>query len=116
MQTLFALLLQFSGKAWAALAVAVLCGGAVTVFYFSPAPAGSNATPGNPPAVVQAGHVPAPGLGPQAASVPVVPEANAGLVLIPVLAAMLLVASRQLWLARPAATAGAQPSPGEPNA
>ena len=100
MQTLFALLLQFSGKAWAALVVAVLCGGAVTVFSFSPAHAGSNATPANPPAVVQAGHVPAPGLGPQAASVPVVPEANPGLALILVVAAVLLVSSRRLWPAR----------------
>ena len=104
MQSLFALLLQFSGKAWAALAVAVLCGGAVTVFYFTPAHAGSNPTAASPPAVVQAGHAgdfgPAAGGDHCGASVPVVPEANAGLVLIPVVAAMLFVSARRLWPTR----------------
>ena len=97
------------------MAVAVLCGGAVTVFYFTPAHAGSNPTPGSPPAVVQAGH--AGGFGPAAggdhggASIPVVPEANAGWVLIPVMAAVLLFSSRQLWAARRAFAAGGAPEP-----
>src|SRR5437868_1942913 len=94
MQSLITLLLQLSGKAWAALVVAVVCGGAVTAFYFSSANAGSNSTPGNLVVAVQPGH--AGDLGHAlsgdhcGAPLPVVPEANAGLVLIPVVAAMLL--------------------------
>ena len=54
--------------------------------------------------MVQAGHAGdfghAAGGGHGSAPLPVVPEANAGLVLIPVMAAVLLVASRRLWPAR----------------
>jgi hypothetical protein len=66
------------------------------VFYFSSAKAGSNSTPRNPRVAVQPGHVPDSGLGHQAASIPVVPEANPGLVLIPV-AGLLLLSARRLW-------------------
>ena len=92
--------------------VAVLCGGAATVFYFSSANAGSNSTPGNPIVAVQTVHAGNPGgaLGGNHCGVPlpVVPEANAWLALIPVVAAMLLVSSRRLWPARRALAADGQ--------
>jgi hypothetical protein len=114
MQPLFTLLLQLSVKAWTALVIAVLCSGAAVVFYFSSTNAGSNSSPGNlgNPAnltvAVQAGHVPDLGPGHQTAPPPVVPEANAGLALIPVTAAMLFFSARRLWLARPSLAAGNQ--------
>lgn len=115
MQPLITLLLQLSAKAWAALVVAVLCSGAAVVFYFSSTNAGSNSSPGNPgnPAnltvAVQAGHVPNLGLGGhQTAPLPVVPEANAGLALIPVVAAILFFSARRLRLAQPSRAAGDQ--------
>jgi hypothetical protein len=40
-----------------------------------------------------------------------VPEANAGQVLIPVMAAMLLFSSRRLWSAKPSAADAGQPRP-----
>jgi hypothetical protein len=106
MQSLITFLLQLSSKAWTVVVVAILGGGAVAVFHFSPAKAGSKPAPGNPPVVDQAGHACSPGgtLCPKQGSVPlaVVPEANAGLVLIPVVAAMLAFSSRRLWPAKPA--------------
>jgi hypothetical protein len=97
--------------------VTVLCGGAVTAFYFSPAKAGSNAPPANPtnPIVaVPAGHAGHPGhpgsaLGAEhcSAPLPVVPEANPGLALIPVMAAALFFSTRRL-LARAAVDAAGQ--------
>ena len=118
MQSLIALFLQLSGKAWATLVVAVLCGGTATVFYFASAQAGSNSTSGNPIVAVQAGHAGDLGhtLGGDhcGAPLPVVPEANAGLALIPVVAAMLLVSSRRLWAARPSLAADGQNVKGAP--
>ena len=118
MQFIITLLLQLSGKAWAALVVVALCGGAATVFYFSSANAGSNSTPGNPTVAVQTGHAGgldhAFGRDRCDAPLPVVPEANAGLVLIPVVAAMLLVCSRRLWPARRALAADGQNLKGTP--
>ena len=118
MQFIITLLLQLSGKAWAALVVVALCGGAATVFYFSSANAGSNSTPGSPTptnptvAVVQTGHAGHPGAafggGRYNPPPPVVPEANPGLVLIPVVAAMLLFSWRRLWLAKPSLAADGQ--------
>jgi hypothetical protein len=100
MQPLIAFLLHLSGKAWTVLALAVLCGGAATVFYFTPANAGSNSTQGNPTVVAQAGHAGdlghVLGGGHYNPPLPVVPEANAGLVLIPVMAAMLFFSARRL--------------------
>ena len=108
MQSLIALLLHLSGKAWAVIVVTALCGGAVTVIYFSSANAASRSTRGvqtNPAVAVHAAHAHdfGHGLGGDRCGVPlpVVPEANAGLALIPVVAAMLLVSSRRLWTARP---------------
>ena len=101
MQSLLTFFLHLASKAWTVLVVAVLCGGTATVVYFSSAHAGSHSTPSSPATVVAAGHLGAPGrsagLGHCAASVPVVPEANGGLVLIPVVAAMLAASSRRLW-------------------
>jgi hypothetical protein len=118
MQSLLTLLLQLSGKAWAALMVTVFCGGAVTAFYFSSANAGSNSTPGNPIVAVQSGHVEHPGGtlggGHYNPPPPVVPEANPGLVLIPVVAAMLLVSARRLWAAKPILAADGQNAKGAP--
>jgi hypothetical protein len=112
MQSLISLLFQLSGKAWAALVVAVFCGGATTAFYFSSANAGSNSTLGTPSAAVQVGHAGdfgrAGGLEHCSGSIPAVPEANAGLVLIPAVAAMLLFSSRRLWLVKPFPAVGGQ--------
>jgi hypothetical protein len=107
MQSLITLLLHLSTKAWTALVVVALCGGAATVLYFSPATDGSNSGPGNNPAnltvAIQAGRIAESGLGSgrghQPAPVPAVPEANAGLALIPVVAAMLFFSARRLWRA-----------------
>jgi hypothetical protein len=98
MQPLIALLTQLSSKAWVVIVVTVVSGSAATVFYFSSANAGSTPPVGNPPVVVlQTGPVTLPNCG---SPLPVVPEANAGLVLIPIVAAMLLLSSRRLWPAK----------------
>jgi hypothetical protein len=47
---------------------------------------------------------------------PVVPEANPGLALIPVVAAVLFFSTRRLWPVRPAVATSGQKPPGEPNA
>jgi hypothetical protein len=116
MQSLITLLLHLSTKAWTALVVVALCGGAATVLYFSPATDGSNSGPGNNPAnltvAVQAGHVPDLGRGHKIAPPPVVPEANAGLALIPVMTAMLFFSARRLWLAQRSLAAGGQDAKG----
>ncbi|MBV9490574.1 MAG: hypothetical protein JO069_12755 [Verrucomicrobia bacterium] len=119
MQSLITLLLQLSGKAWTVIVVTVLCGGAVTVIYFSSANAGSHSTPGtptNPIVVVQTGHAGdfghGLGGGQRHVPLPVVPEANAGLVLIPVVAAMLFFGSRRLWTARRGLAYGSQNAEG----
>jgi hypothetical protein len=74
--------------------------------------AGSSSSRGNDPAnltvVVPTAHVPAPSFGHQTAPLPVVPEANAGLALIPVVAAMLFFSARRLWPARRSLAAGGQ--------
>jgi hypothetical protein len=120
MQSLITLLIQLSAKTWAALVVAVLCGGAATVFYFSSANAGSHSTPARPPAVVQAGHIGnhdhSGGLEHCAGSIPVVPEANAGLVLIPVVAAMLAVSARRLRAAKASLGTEGSKAPGQASA
>jgi hypothetical protein len=118
MQSLVTLLLQLSGKAWAAILVAIFSCGAVTVFYFSSVNAGSNSTPGNPAVVVQTGHASdlgrALGGGHYNPPLPVVPEANAGLVLIPIVAAMVFFSARRLWPARPSFAAEGQNAKGAP--
>ena len=103
MQSLIALLLRLSVKAWTVLVVTALCGGAVTVIYFSSANAASRSIRGvqtNPAVAVHAAHAHdfGHGLGENHCGVPlpVVPEANAGLVLIPAMAAMLFFSSRRL--------------------
>ena len=88
--------------------VTVLSCGAATAFYFSSANAGSNSTPVNPIGAVQAGRAGDCGPAHGGAPVPVVPEANAGLVLIPVVAAIFLFSSRRLWAAKPAYSASGQ--------
>jgi hypothetical protein len=107
MQSLVTFLLQLSSKTWTVVIVAILGGGAAAVFHFSPAKAGSNPTPDHPTVVVQAGPACSPGgtldLKRGTVPLPVVPEANAGLVLIPVVAAMLAFSSRRLWSAKLAA-------------
>lgn len=112
MHSLLTFLLQLSGKAWAALAV--LCGGAAIAFYFSPANADSNSIRGHPTVAVQAGNVSDLGLSHPPTSIPVVPETNPGLVLIPVVAAMLLISARRLWAARPSLAADDQNVKGTP--
>jgi hypothetical protein len=116
MRSLFTLLIQLSGKAWAAVVVAVLSGGAITVFYFSSVNAASNSGAVNRPAWGRVEHTGRlrGGHGPDHHSglVPAVPEANAGLVLIPVVAAMLLFSSRRLWLVKPTSAADGQKAPG----
>ena len=115
MQSLLTLLTQWSLKAWVAVIVAVFSCGTATVFYFSSANAGSNSAPGIPTVALKAVHAGHPGgtLGPErcTAPLPVVPEADAGLALIPVMAAMLLFSARRLWL-RPTATADGQNAKG----
>ena len=119
MQSLLTLLAQWSVKAWVAVIVAVFSCGTATVFYFSSANAASNSAPANPTVTVQAvqaGHAGDLGhaLGGDhcTASLPVVPEANAGLALIPVVAAMLWFSSRRLWPARRALAANGQSAKG----
>ena len=115
MQSLLTLLTRWSAKAWVAALVAVFSCGTATVFYLPSATAGSNPTPGNPTVTaVQAGRVLDHGLGHQAASVVVVPEASAGLALIPVVAAVLFFSTRRLWPARGALAADGQTAQGAP--
>jgi hypothetical protein len=105
MQSLLTFLVQLSGKAWTALVVAVLSGGGVIVYYFSSANAASNSIPANLPAVVPPG--PVANLGSPAdrhpGPVSVVPEANAGQALLPVMAAVAVFSSRRLWTAKSSA-------------
>lgn len=106
MQSLIALLLQLAGKTWTSILVIVLSCGAVTLFYFSASnAAGSNSTPGTRAVVVQMGPTGHAGGTLCAAhgggSVPVVPEANPGLVLIPIMAVVLFFSTRRLALAKP---------------
>jgi hypothetical protein len=93
-----------SAKAWTVVVVAGLCGGAATMFYFPSAKAGSNSPQANPGAAVEASHPGGfshvGGLERSCGSVPMVPEANAGLVLIPVVAAALFFSTRRLWSAK----------------
>lgn len=101
MQTLIALFTQLFAKAWAAIVIAFLTGGAATVFWYSPANGGSTRQTGTQPVVVArsgSGTCSWDGHG----SLPVVPEANPGFVLIPVMAAMLLVSSRRFLAAKAA--------------
>jgi hypothetical protein len=109
MQSLLTFLIQLSGKAWAAIMVALICAGAVSVYCFSPASAGSDSDALNQPASAQVEHLGGFGRGGTPdhhnGSVPVVPEANAGVTLIPVIAALLILSSRRLWPAKPARAA-----------
>jgi hypothetical protein len=111
MRALITLLLQSLGKPWLALMAAVLCGGAATAFYVSLADAGSNSRSGTPAVAVQGVQVPGPALGHQAASIPVVPEANPGLALIPIMAAMLALSTRRLCRAPRSVAAGGKTGP-----
>jgi hypothetical protein len=103
MQSLFAFLTQLIWKTWIAVAVVAATGTAVTVFCLSPVKAGST-----PPLVVlsQSGHVADAG---RCGPVPVVPEANSGMVLVPVIAAMLLFSARRFWTANSARAVARQP-------
>ena len=114
MQSLLALLIQLSSKSWVAIVVTIFSGGVATMLYLSSVNGGSNSTPGTPPApIVLTGPITNPGHGAglncHGGSVPVVPEANAGLVLIPVVAAMLFCSSRRLWSAKSCRAAGDKP-------
>lgn len=99
MQYLFALLTRLISKAWVVVVVAAVAGGAATVYHFSSANAGVFSPPAKPPVVIaQTGPATLPNhCGPP----PVVPEANAGLVLIPIVAGMLVFSSRRLRPAKP---------------
>jgi hypothetical protein len=98
MQSLIALLIQLSCKAGVIIVVTVISAGGLALFYFSSANPGSTSPVTNRPVVVvQTG--PITGLN-HGRPLPVVPEANAGLVLIPVVAAILLFSSRQFWRAK----------------
>ena len=116
MQYLLSLLLQLSAKVWTVVVVVGLCGGAATAFYFSSAQAASHSHQGNPSAAVEAGHAGrfshVGGLDRSCGSVPVVPEANAGLVLIPIVAAALWLSSRRLLGGRPLLVAEGQHAKG----
>ncbi|MBV9998391.1 MAG: hypothetical protein JO015_04670 [Verrucomicrobia bacterium] len=94
------LLLKLSATAWTVVVV-TLCGGTAALLYLSSEHAGLNSDPGNRPAqvsvTVPTGHTPHGNPGGQNAPVPVVPEANPGLVLIPVIAAMLFCSGHRLW-------------------
>jgi len=104
MQSLLTLLFQFSAKAWAGVLVIVLCGGAATAFYFSSANGEPSLTSGSQPTLVQGGRAGergrSGGLDRCGGAIPVVPEANGGLALLPVMAAVLAVSSRQVWSAK----------------
>jgi hypothetical protein len=120
MQSLLTFLLQLGGKTWTALVVAVFCGGAATVYYFSSSNAAPNSTRANPPPPVvaqseQVAKLSGGTAGCHPGSVPVVPEANAGLALIPVVAAMLVFSSRRLWSAKACAAANGAKALGQPN-
>ena len=97
MQLLFTLLSQLGSKVWVVIVVTAVAGTASAVFYFWPN-GGPNSGPGGRPVqVVQVGPATLSNAG---KPLPVVPEPNAGLVLMPVVAAMLLFSSRRLWSAR----------------
>ena len=103
MQSLFTFLLRLLAEAWAVVAVATVCGAGATLLYFSSAKTGLEpgaANPAPPIVAVPAGSVPGFGAGRETAPVPAVPEANPGLALIPVVAAMLWFSARRLRLAR----------------
>ena len=98
MHSLIALLTQLISKAWLIIVVTVVSGTAATAYYFSSATAGSSSTAAKHPAVVvQTGPATLPN---RCGVPPAVPEANAGLVLIPIVAAMLAFSSRRLWRAK----------------
>jgi hypothetical protein len=100
MQSLIALLTQLTSKAWLVIVVTIVSGSAAAVYYFSSANTGSTLTAGKQLVLgVQTGPVTLPNKN-HSSPLPVVPEANAGLVLIPVVAAMLLFSSRRLWSAK----------------
>jgi hypothetical protein len=101
MQSLFALLAQLFTKAWVVLVITVMGSGAVAVYYFSSADPKSTSHTGSQPIIVQTSPVTNGGHG---NPMPVVPEANAGLVLVPVVAAMLLLSSRRLLSAKTGTT------------
>jgi hypothetical protein len=118
MQYLFALLTQLFTKAWVFLVITFMAGGGVAVYYFSLTNPGSTPSPTSLPVIAPIGPVTTTG---HSSPLPVLPEANAGLVLIPVVAAMLLLSSRRFLPAkagaicvdqRTVAGPGPQKSPG----
>jgi uncharacterized membrane protein len=98
MQSLLTLLTQLFSKAWIVLVITVISGTATAVLYISSIETGSTAKGGSQPVIVQTG----PGTVTTGHSnpPPVVPEANAGLVLIPVMVAILVLSSRQFLPAK----------------
>lgn len=112
MRALLTFLIKLSVKARVVTVVAALCGGAVTAYYASPLSAAVHPVAANQTAWGQVEHLGdlGHGAGPDHCKgpVPVVPEANAGLALIPIVAAILFFSSRRLWLVRPAPAAGSQ--------
>lgn len=117
MQSLISLLLKLSAKAWTVVVVS-LCGGTTAVLYLSSANAGSSSGPGYNPAkvseTVQTGHIAHLNSGGRNACVPVVPEANPGLVLIPVVAAMLFCSGQRFWRVSHSVANGGQNARGVP--
>jgi len=120
MQSLISFLVQLSAKAWTAVVVVGLCGGAATAFYFSSADAGSHSPQANPSAAVAAGHAGrfshVGRLDRSCGSVPLVPEAKPGLALIPVVGAMLAASSRRLWPTKASLGPGGPKAPGQTSA
>ena len=120
MQPLVTPRLRSCDKAGAALVVAGLCGGAATAFYFSSAQAGAHSSQATPSAAVEAGHAGrfsrVGRLDRSWGSVPVVPEANAGWVLIPVVGTMLAISSRRLWSTKASLGPEGPKAPGQTSA
>lgn len=103
MQPLFAFLIQLASKAWISVVITIVSATAVAAVYLSPIGPGSDLKPGSRP-VLNVPGAPATHPG-QCNSVPVVPEANAGWVLVPVVGAMLLFSSRRFRPAKAPAAA-----------
>lgn len=73
----------------------------------------AHAAPGAPGVSNGNGNGDQNGNNPHLSSVPAVPEANAGLVLIPVTAAILFFSTRRIWVTRRSLAADGRKAPGE---
>jgi hypothetical protein len=114
MQSLFVFLSHLFSKAWVTIVVTTIAGSAAFALYVSSVDTGTTSkTGGQPIVVVQPGPVAFPK---HSGQPPVVPEGNAGLVLIPVVAAMLLLSSRRLLPAKASLVPGNQETAVDPGA